>query len=184
LQLHRVRQGFCAMFIDLDRFKHVNDTGGHVAGDTLLRNVANTLAGQVRQADTVGQLGGDEFAVLLLGCPLSSAIEVGEKLRAAVEAYRLVWQGRSYGVGASIGLVAVDDSFEDAAAVLSAAGFGLLRGQGEGPQFSGCLSTMIIFCSFEIGPPGPGLVDLCRRNALAFGRSLRGCHADLSISVG
>jgi diguanylate cyclase (GGDEF)-like protein/PAS domain S-box-containing protein len=118
---HAESAPFCAMFIDLDRFKHVNDTGGHLAGDALLRNVANTLADQVRQADTVARLGGDEFAVLLRGCPVARAIEVGEKLRAAVQAYRLVWEGRSYGVGASIGLVAVDDSFEDAAAVLSAA---------------------------------------------------------------
>jgi diguanylate cyclase len=112
---------FCAMFIDLDRFKEVNDTGGHLAGDALLRDVAGALAGQVRQADTVARLGGDEFAVLLRGCALPRAIQVADKLRHAVEVYRLVWEGHSFGVGASIGLVAVDASFKDAAAVLSAA---------------------------------------------------------------
>lgn len=112
---------FCAMFIDLDRFKQVNDTGGHHAGDALLHNVARTLVGEVRQADTVARLGGDEFAILLRGCPLSRALEVGEKLRDAVQAYRLHWEGQAFGVGASIGLVAVDDSFPDAASVLKAA---------------------------------------------------------------
>jgi diguanylate cyclase (GGDEF)-like protein/PAS domain S-box-containing protein len=112
---------FCAMFTDLDRFKQVNDTGGHLAGDALLRDVAQTLAAQIRQADTVARLGGDEFAILLRGCPLSRAIELGEKLRDAVQTYRLNWEGQSFGVGASIGLVAVDDSFDDAAAVLRAA---------------------------------------------------------------
>ncbi|MDB5851787.1 MAG: diguanylate cyclase [Rhodoferax sp.] len=112
---------FCAMFIDLDHFKQVNDTGGHPAGDALLRDVAGALAGQVRQADTVARLGGDEFAILLRGCPLARALEVGEKLRHAVDAYRLIWEGRSFGVGASIGVVAVDGSFNNAAAVLSAA---------------------------------------------------------------
>lgn len=112
---------FCVMFIDLDHFKQVNDTGGHPAGDALLRDVANALTGQVRLADTVARLGGDEFAILLRGCPLPRAVEVAEKLRHAVEAYQLVWEGRSFGVGASIGLVSVDASFKDAAAVLRAA---------------------------------------------------------------
>lgn len=80
-----------------------------------------TLTGQVRLADTVARLGGDEFAILLRGCPLPRAVEVAEKLRLAVEVYKLVWEGRSFGVGTSIGLVAVDATFKDAAAVLSAA---------------------------------------------------------------
>ncbi|PIF25429.1 PAS domain S-box-containing protein/diguanylate cyclase (GGDEF)-like protein [Acidovorax sp. 56] len=111
----------CVMFIDLDRFKQVNDTGGHSAGDTLLRDIAHALSGQVRQTDTVARLGGDEFAVLLHGCPLPRATEVAEKLRSAVASYRLPWEGHSFSVGASIGLVVVDASFIDAAAVMVAA---------------------------------------------------------------
>ncbi|SDP73558.1 PAS domain S-box-containing protein/diguanylate cyclase (GGDEF) domain-containing protein [Rhodoferax sp. OV413] len=112
---------FCAMFIDLDHFKQVNDTGGHAAGDALLRDVAHILAAQVRQADTVARLGGDEFAILLRGCPLPQALEVGEKLRSAVAAYRLPWEGQSFGVSTSIGLVAVDAGYPSAAEVMRAA---------------------------------------------------------------
>ncbi len=112
---------FCALFIDLDRFKLVNDTGGHAAGDALLRDVAHALAAQVRGTDTVARLGGDEFAVLLGGCPLAQAKVVAEKLRRAVIDYQLVWENQSFGVGASIGLVPVDGSFTSAAEVLRAA---------------------------------------------------------------
>ena len=119
--LNAASEPFCAMFIDLDRFKKVNDTGGHAAGDALLRDIAHTLVSQVRQADTVARLGGDEFAILLRGCPLSRAIEVGETLRKAVQDYRLVWADASFSVGASIGLVAVDGAFADAAQVLRSA---------------------------------------------------------------
>jgi diguanylate cyclase len=112
---------FCALFIDLDRFKHVNDTGGHAAGDALLRDVASELAGQVRKSDTVARLGGDEFAVLLSDCPLGQAELIAEKLRAAVVAYELLWEGQRFGVGASIGLVPVDASYATAADVLRAA---------------------------------------------------------------
>ena len=112
---------FCAMFIDLDHFKQVNDTGGHAAGDALLRDVAHALAAQVRQTDTVARLGGDEFAVLLHRCPLPQAQALAEKLRNAVVAYRLAWEGQSFGVGASIGLVQVEGSFTTAADVLRAA---------------------------------------------------------------
>ena len=112
---------FCALFIDLDRFKQVNDTGGHAAGDALLREVAQVLVAQVRKSDTVARLGGDEFAVLLDHCPVAQAQLVAEKIRSAVVAFELVWEGRTHTVGASIGLVPVDASLCTAAEVLSAA---------------------------------------------------------------
>ena len=112
---------FCALFIDLDRFKEVNDTAGHAAGDALLRDIAQKLSVEVRQSDTVARLGGDEFAVLLHRCPPAQAMAVAEKLRAAVEAYELVWEARRLKVGASIGLVSVDTSFASHIDVLRAA---------------------------------------------------------------
>ncbi len=112
---------FCALFIDLDRFKQVNDTGGQPAGDALLRDVARELASRVRKTDTVARLGGDEFAVLLPHCPLAQATRLAEELRSAVEAYRLDWEGQSFGVGASIGVVCADGSQTSAVDVMRAA---------------------------------------------------------------
>jgi diguanylate cyclase len=86
-----------------------------------LRDVAQQLLGQVRLSDTVARLGGDEFAVLLHQCPMAQAMAIAEKMRAAVEAYSLRWEGRSFSVGASIGLVPVDASFCDHNDVLRAA---------------------------------------------------------------
>ena len=112
---------FCALFIDLDRFKLVNDTGGHAAGDAMLRSVARQLESAVRQTDTVARLGGDEFAVLLHRCPVVIAHAIAEKMRCAVQGLELAFEGRTYSVGASIGLVAVDGSHADSAEVLKAA---------------------------------------------------------------
>jgi diguanylate cyclase (GGDEF)-like protein/PAS domain S-box-containing protein len=114
-------QPFCALFIDLDRFKRVNDSAGHAAGDAVLRGVARELAAGLRKTDTLARLGGDEFAVLLPQCPQSRAQVIADKLCLAVECYRLAWEGQSHGVGASIGLVAVDGMFASAADVLRAA---------------------------------------------------------------
>ena len=123
---------FCALFIDLDRFKLVNDTGGHAAGDALLRDVARALVAQVRASDSLARLGGDEFAVLLGGCPLPQARGVAEKLCRAVIDYRLVWEQHSFSVGASIGLVRVDASFTSAAEVLRAADAACYAAKGNG----------------------------------------------------
>lgn len=112
---------FCAMFLDLDHFKQVNDTGGHAAGDALLRDVVQILAAKVRQVDTVARLGGDEFAILLHGCTLAHALEIGEKLRAAVATYRLRREEQTFSVSASIGLVAVGTTYSDIAEVMRAA---------------------------------------------------------------
>ncbi len=112
---------FCALFIDLDRFKQVNDTGGHAAGDALLRGISEQLVAQVRRSDTVARLGGDEFAVLLSKCPLPRAQHIAEQLRAAVSNYRLSWEGLSHSVGASVGLVVVNGNYSDPVEVLKAA---------------------------------------------------------------
>lgn len=114
-------QSFCAVFIGLDRFKQVNDTGGHAAGDAMLRDVAQVLTQAVRRSDVVARLGGDEFAVLLPGCPVDQARFIADNLCTAVQGYELVWNGDRFGVGASVGLVAVDDSFTTSADVLRVA---------------------------------------------------------------
>lgn len=94
----------CVMYLDLDRFKPINDGAGHAAGDEALRQIARLLAHEVRLSDTVARMGGDEFAVLLPGCQEHRAIQLAEKMRAAVEAWRLEVAGRTFTLGASIGI--------------------------------------------------------------------------------
>lgn len=95
------------MMIDLDHFKPVNDQGGHLLGDELLRRLADILRQSVRQSDVVARLGGDEFAILLPACGLDRARVLAEQVRGDIEALRLHQDGESFGVTASIGLTAL-----------------------------------------------------------------------------
>ena len=104
-------------FLDLDRFKYINDTCGHAAGDRVLLDLAHLLQQQLRGRDVLARIGGDEFAVLLHECTLEQARQVVEKLRLAVQAYRLIFGGVSYGVGVSIGIATIDGTDNDAAAI-------------------------------------------------------------------
>ncbi|HEY4447277.1 MAG TPA: EAL domain-containing protein [Steroidobacteraceae bacterium] len=94
-------------YLDLDRFKLVNDTSGHLAGDGMLREVAKLLRDAVRDSDTVGRLGGDEFGILLVGCPLEKARQIADDVCRAVGDHRFVWRDKIYNIGASIGLVEI-----------------------------------------------------------------------------
>ena len=94
-------------YLDLDRFKLVNDTSGHLAGDSMLREVAKLLRDAVRDSDTVGRLGGDEFGLLLIGCPLEKARQIADDLCRAVNDYRFVWKDKIFNVGVSVGLVEI-----------------------------------------------------------------------------
>ncbi|MGH8267342.1 MAG: EAL domain-containing protein, partial [Steroidobacteraceae bacterium] len=94
-------------YLDLDRFKLVNDTSGHLAGDSMLREVAKLLRDAVRDSDTVARLGGDEFGTLLVGCPLEKARQIADDVCRAIADYRFVWKDRIFNVGVSVGLVEI-----------------------------------------------------------------------------
>jgi len=113
--------GHVVAYLDLDRFKIVNDTCGHIAGDNLLREVAALLKQKVRDSDTVARVGGDEFAMLLVGCPLDKARQIGEDICESVAAYRFSWQDHVFDIGVSIGMVEVGHESTSAEALLGAA---------------------------------------------------------------
>ena len=108
-------------YLDLDQFKVINDTCGHVAGDELLRQLATVLSGNIRDRDTLARLGGDEFGILLGECSLPKAREIAEKICTIVKEFRFVWGDTIFELGVSIGLVQITAQSEDINSVMSAA---------------------------------------------------------------
>jgi diguanylate cyclase (GGDEF)-like protein len=108
-------------YMDLDRFKAVNDSCGHIAGDNMLREVAAIIKDQVRESDFVGRLGGDEFGALLMGCPIDKARQIAEDICNAIADYRFVWKDKIFNIGISIGLVEISHKSGSAQDIMSAA---------------------------------------------------------------
>lgn len=102
---HGTDNAFC--YMDLDQFKVVNDTCGHMAGDGLLIELAAILRHRVRETDTVARLGGDEFGVLMRNIQINEARALAEDIRDRIRDYRYLWEGRAFEVGISIGLVPI-----------------------------------------------------------------------------
>lgn len=119
-------------YLDLDRFKLVNDTCGHEAGDEVLRAIGRLVAGRLRSRDTVGRLSGDEFGVLLDHCGAIKAEEIAGKLLEAIKDFRFVWGERSFSLGASIGVVPITAAGERAADALRAADIACYAAKEEG----------------------------------------------------
>ena len=109
------------LYLDLDEFKVVNDTCGHLAGDELLKQVTALLRSRVRRIDSLARLGGDEFGVLLEDCPLAQARQIAEELRGTVREFRFRWKDQVFEIGVSIGLVPIDATSGDLPSLLSAA---------------------------------------------------------------
>lgn len=108
-------------YMDLDKFKAVNDACGHVAGDELLRQITRLLHQNVRDRDTLARLGGDEFGLLLESCTLEDSIVIAEKFRQLVTDFSFVWNEKIFNVGVSIGLVAINRSNANLIDAMSAA---------------------------------------------------------------
>ena len=109
------------LYLDLDQFKIVNDTCGHIAGDELLRRVSALLLDEVRHTDLVTRLGGDEFGVLLDGCTPEIALEIADKLRQTIRDLRFSWREHTFAIGMSIGLVPITAESGSPTSMLSAA---------------------------------------------------------------
>lgn len=121
-------------YLDLDNFKVVNDTSGHLAGDALLRDVARLLREALRDSDTVARLGGDEFGMILGGCPLDKARQIADDLCQRIAEFRFVWKDRVFQIGASIGIVELareSSSVEDSLAAADSACY-MAKRQGSG----------------------------------------------------
>ena len=108
-------------YLDLDNFKVVNDSVGHGAGDTLLKEVTALMMGKIRGRDTLARLGGDEFSLLMENCPLDNALRVAEDLLSAVKDFRFVWEDRRFAIGVSIGLVPITADAQSTAGLLTQA---------------------------------------------------------------
>ncbi|MGB3335577.1 MAG: PAS domain S-box protein [Devosia sp.] len=106
---HGGQRRHCLLYVDLDRFKPVNDNAGHAAGDALLKQVAQTIRGSCRSHDVAARIGGDEFAVLLSDCPAEVGQRIADKIVRAVAALAFGWAGRTYHIGASVGMTVVTE---------------------------------------------------------------------------
>jgi len=100
-------------YIDLDQFKVVNDSCGHVGGDKLLLKITALLKKNVRQNDTVARLGGDEFGLFFENCPLEQAAMIAEKVRKSVDEFRFHNDGKIFRIGVSIGLIPINKQSTD-----------------------------------------------------------------------
>jgi len=98
------------LYLDLDQFKVINDTCGHVAGDELLKQISNCISCYIRERDSFARLGGDEFGILLEACSLEKAKEIAETIRAAINKMYFKWDGKSFETAVSIGVVPITES--------------------------------------------------------------------------
>lgn len=118
---HNHKSEHVLLYLDLDQFKVINDTCGHVAGDELLRQLGDLLCDKVRRNDTIARLGGDEFGVLIEHCDQGQGLKIAESLRRNVEQFRFSWDEKTFTLGVSIGLVSIDVHSTNVPEIMSAA---------------------------------------------------------------
>ena len=109
------------LYLDLDEFKAINDTCGHLAGDEMLQQVSALLRTRVRKSDSLARLGGDEFGVLLEDCPIDQARQIAEEIRRTIREFRFRCKEQIFEVGVSIGFVFIDSNSGDLTQVMNAA---------------------------------------------------------------
>jgi diguanylate cyclase (GGDEF)-like protein/PAS domain S-box-containing protein len=120
------------LYIDLDKFKIVNDTCGHNAGDELLRKFANLLQEHARGSDIVARLGGDEFFLLLHNCPLANSHSIALGILDQIEQFRFFWDDKEFSLSASIGLLELETNIHKSTDIMSMVDLACLQAKSEG----------------------------------------------------
>jgi len=112
---------YILFYMDLDQFKIINDTCGHLAGDELLLKVTHIFSNCMRESDTLARLGGDEFGVLLENCHIENARKIARKIHTELSIFRFCWENNIFEIGVSIGIVKISESLININDLLSAA---------------------------------------------------------------
>jgi len=101
---HRYNSELSYMIIDIDKFKKINDTYGHMAGDVVLKSFSRKILGILRESDFIGRIGGEEFAIALPGTNVASANEMGERIRREIAEHNINYKNISINITVSIGI--------------------------------------------------------------------------------
>jgi diguanylate cyclase (GGDEF)-like protein len=121
INVHEEERNHSLFYLDLDNFKIINDSCGHVAGDELLKQLPALFNDVLRTGDIVARLGGDEFGVLLENCGTEQAVNIADKIRQKIKDYRFIWDDNKFEIGVSIGIVAINADNYEMSQVLSSA---------------------------------------------------------------
>jgi Amt family ammonium transporter len=124
--------GHCLLYLDIDRFKIVNDNCGHAAGDELLRQLASLIKRCIRNSDLLARLGGDEFGILLTQCSVEVAERIADSIRLSIQGFPFVYGEKSFSQSVSIGMVPIDDQSSDLEQILSFADSACFSAKEEG----------------------------------------------------
>ncbi|MES9929336.1 MAG: EAL domain-containing protein, partial [Candidatus Thiodiazotropha sp. 6PDIVS] len=131
-RLRRSSETSALLYIDLDRFKYINDTAGHAAGDRLLIEISQQMKQRLRKTDLLARLGGDEFALILRNVNKESVFQVADEYRQMLDHYLFIYNGKQYKVNGSIGIALIDKDSESASEILANADIACHLAKGEG----------------------------------------------------
>jgi diguanylate cyclase (GGDEF)-like protein/PAS domain S-box-containing protein len=131
-RLKRSKETSALLYLDLDRFKYINDTAGHTAGDRLLVEISQQMTRRLRKSDLLARMGGDEFAIILRNVDKKSIQPVADEYRQMLDQYMFIYNGKQYKVNGSIGIALIDKDSESAGEILANADIACHIAKNEG----------------------------------------------------
>jgi diguanylate cyclase (GGDEF)-like protein len=149
------RRPAALLLFDLDRFKEVNDTAGHQAGDRVLKAFSDLVAGSIRPGDLFGRLGGEEFACLLAEASMAEALQISERLRRDFAAMR--FSGPATNATVSVGVAMASDAGRDLSALLATADRALYRAKADGRNRVAPAPLVLVRGAPRLGIDGPAI---------------------------